>query len=274
MMVLSAVLLVISFVALAAMVGRVNQLGSQTASESRKVILDEVGPLADSMNAAIRGFGGGRTVAATWAVDDTLITGPAGSFTTADVGRRVFLDSASLTAGTTVGSYVSATQVRLNTDLPGTSGTVYIDQFRATAAVTGVVTASRPFFTSADVGQAVTGHANIPNGARIVSVTSSTLATISPVPTAAIAATTTLNIGDFALTSTTTPDTEAAVIGMLEHMQNLLASRGLWMDYEVNCVGADVNRGYAEVRLFDGQVWLEVQSTAEFTRDACAVVTG
>jgi hypothetical protein len=53
MMILTAVILLIGFIALAGMVARVNQLSSQTAIESERIILREVGPLAESMNSAI-----------------------------------------------------------------------------------------------------------------------------------------------------------------------------------------------------------------------------
>jgi hypothetical protein len=53
MMILAAVLLVIGLIALAGMVARVNQLGSQTAVEADKAILGEVGPLQDSLDASV-----------------------------------------------------------------------------------------------------------------------------------------------------------------------------------------------------------------------------
>ncbi|MFA5944909.1 MAG: hypothetical protein WC876_10640 [Candidatus Thermoplasmatota archaeon] len=50
MMILAAVLLVIGLIALAGMVARVNQLGSQTSVEADKAILNEVTPLQDSID--------------------------------------------------------------------------------------------------------------------------------------------------------------------------------------------------------------------------------
>lgn len=53
MMILAAVLLVIGLIALAGMVARVNQLGSQTTVESNKAILGEVSPLAAALDVAV-----------------------------------------------------------------------------------------------------------------------------------------------------------------------------------------------------------------------------
>ena len=53
MMILAAVLLVIGLIALAGMVARVNQLGSQTSVEADKAILDEVPPVKDAIDASI-----------------------------------------------------------------------------------------------------------------------------------------------------------------------------------------------------------------------------
>lgn len=53
MMMLSAILLLIGFVALAGMMARVNQLATQTTSESTRLILGEVGPVRRSLDDAV-----------------------------------------------------------------------------------------------------------------------------------------------------------------------------------------------------------------------------
>jgi hypothetical protein len=57
MMMLSAILLVIGFIALVGLVSRVNQLGARTSTETEQPILDKVGPLAEAIDAAVAKLG-------------------------------------------------------------------------------------------------------------------------------------------------------------------------------------------------------------------------
>ena len=117
MMVLAAVLLVIGLIALAGMVSRVNQLGSQTGVESDKAILDEVVPLQDAIDKAIstlqrRTFTG--TIAAT---TPTTVTSTTSIFADSDVGLNVTITTAgsttALPAGTKIASVTSPTVATL-----------------------------------------------------------------------------------------------------------------------------------------------------------------
>src|SRR5687768_18565674 len=74
MMVLAAVLLVIGLIALAGMVARVNQLGSQTAVESNQAILGELAPLSDAIDTSVTTLQTSRTVEASYVLGSTAIT--------------------------------------------------------------------------------------------------------------------------------------------------------------------------------------------------------
>lgn len=209
MMMLSAVVLLVGFLALAGMVSRVNQLGTQTGTESRQAVLDESGPLGRAIDASIARLAN-RTATA-------CCTWPSG----------------------------------------------------------GPITASSAMFSAADIGLSVNGT-GIPAGAKITSVTSSTKAVVTPVPTVARATATTLNIWrpGFALKTTTTPTVETAVVSALEQMQLMEAGRGLWMDWELTCVGGDASKGQVVASLSDATVWFQVKSLATFPRADCSSVKG
>lgn len=96
MMILSAVILVLAFIALAGMVARVSQLASQTTSENDRVILSDVAPLATALDASIcrlkDSTTASRTVASvTVTSGSTAVSQPAATanFATADVGMAV-----------------------------------------------------------------------------------------------------------------------------------------------------------------------------------------
>jgi hypothetical protein len=301
MMILAAVLLVIGLIALAGMVARVNQLGTQTGVEADKAILDEVTPIQDALDAGIGDLRGGRSFTACWGLTTatTQVTTTTAQFSQQDEGRHV--TGTNIPAQTYILDYRSPTLVILSaaTTSPGAQGscssgygegTLAVDQFTgiATASAIGctvctsTVTASSGFFLtspslleSPDIGKRVTG-AGLPEGATVSAVTSSTVATLN-CPTACTAvASSTMSIGRFALTPTTAPTLERAVVGMLEQLQRIETSHGIWMDYQLTCVAADPARGQVIVHLSDGTVWVEVRSSVTFTRDGgtCATVTG
>jgi Tfp pilus assembly protein PilV len=208
MMMLSAVVLLVGFLALAGMVSRVNQLGTQTGTESRQAVLDESVPLKRS-------------------VDNGL----------ARLANRTFTTCCTWTA-------------------------------------TGVVTASSDIFSAADIGLTAKGG-NLAAGTQIASVASARTATVTPVPAAqATAATLNLWRPGFALKATTSPTAETAATQLLEQMQLVEAGHGLWMDWQITCVGADPAKGQAIVALSDATVWIELRSTVTFPRSACTTVTG
>jgi regulator of extracellular matrix RemA (YlzA/DUF370 family) len=209
MMMLSAVVLLVGFLALAGMVSRVNQLGTQTGTESRQAVLDESGPLKRS-------------------IDNGL----------ARLANRTLTTCCTWTAA-------------------------------------GVITASSDIFSAADIGLTAKGG-NIASGSKITAVASPRTATVTPVPAGAQASATTLNLWrpGFALKATTSPTAETAAIQMLEQLQLVEAGHGLWMDWQVTCVGADPTKGQAIVALSDATVWIELRSTVTFPRSDCTLVTG
>lgn len=88
MMILSAIVLLVGFIALAGLVSRVNQLAAQTATESRQAILDQVAPLAEAIDSGIAELNGTSFLGNTTA-GRTYVTTPANAFTAGDVGRRL-----------------------------------------------------------------------------------------------------------------------------------------------------------------------------------------
>jgi Tfp pilus assembly protein PilV len=292
MMILSAVILLIGFVALAGMMGRVNQLGSQTSTENEQALLKEVGPMADTLENAISGLLGSRTVSACWHAGSLTVyaAGSASSFFPEDIDRHV--TGANLATSTTVATYESASRITLTTlptgaasasDVGCTSfgasyrvGTLTFNQFTGSATAsaigcttcTSTVTVSSPatgFFetgaSSSDIGQRITSP-SLPPGAYISAVASATSATIScPVACIALAAGTTFTIGDFALSATTTPTIGSAVTTVLETLDTLSASHGVLMDYTITCVGGTAT---VEVWLSDGVLQVAINPRATF----------
>ncbi|MHB1261556.1 MAG: hypothetical protein ACYC2H_07550 [Thermoplasmatota archaeon] len=153
MMILAAVLLVIGLIALAGMVARVNQLGSQTTVEADKVLLRDVSPVNEVIDSSI---------------------------------CRIII---------------------------------------------------RPTLPTPDCGPATLRHFN--------------------------------------LTETSYIRAEDAVKAMLEQVQRVEASHGIWMDYVITCDGADAAKGLVIAHLSDGTIWVEVRSSVYFPRASCASdVTG
>ena len=111
MMILAAVLLVIGLIALAGMVARVNQLGSQTAVESDKAILDEVTPLQNTLDTSVSRLVK-RTFSATTAVTGNLITATSATFSQSDIGLNV--TGPGLPTNTHILSVTSSTVAVLN----------------------------------------------------------------------------------------------------------------------------------------------------------------
>lgn len=238
MMILSAVILLIGFIALAGMVSRVSQLGSQTTIESEQAILGEVGPLADSMNMAIcrlKESTDSRTLIGNAVTDDgspvvTFLTNPNPAFSAADIGMVV-------------------------------SGTGILPSSRIVA-----VTA-----TSITLTEAATADSP-PAGTQI--------RFISCLPPGA---TTTFDLG-----LATSPTLDEAVTNVLEHLQALEASHGLFMDWTIGCFDLDgdnndpvtnpdpddIAAGQVTAHLWDGTVWLEVKSSVMFQRSTCTSITG
>ena len=103
MMILAAVLLVIGLIALAGMVARVNQLGSQTAIESNQAILGELAPLSDAIDAGVAGLKTFSPVTATWSPGTTIEDS---EFTAADVGKAI--TGPGIPAGTRIIGFTAA----------------------------------------------------------------------------------------------------------------------------------------------------------------------
>jgi len=135
MMILSAVVLLVGFVALAGMVARVNQLGTQTTTESRKSVLTESTSLQDGLDLMLSSTArrvATVTVAVTSGVVTATVTSPAnppGFFSVADVGMPIAeCTSVAMTtcggqshvpAGTTITGVASPTSATLS---GGTAG--------------------------------------------------------------------------------------------------------------------------------------------------------
>lgn len=117
MMVLAAVLLVIGLIALAGMVSRVNQLGSQTGVESDKAILEEVVPLQDAIDTTLstlqrRTFTG--TVTAATSTTPAKVTSTSGAiFADSDVGLNI--------TGTGVNAHIASVTSSTVASLSGTA---------------------------------------------------------------------------------------------------------------------------------------------------------
>src|SRR5688572_20904166 len=128
MMVLAAVLLVIGLIALAGMVSRVNQLGSQTGVESDKAILEEVVPLQDAIDTTLstlqrRTFTG--TITAATSTTPAKVTSTSGAiFADSDVGLNI--TGTGVSSGTQLGSVTSSTVATLTRTATAGSGTFAI----------------------------------------------------------------------------------------------------------------------------------------------------
>ncbi|HUR25156.1 MAG TPA: hypothetical protein VM327_03970 [Candidatus Thermoplasmatota archaeon] len=122
MMMLSAIVLLVGFVALAGMVARVNQLGNQTGIEARHAILDQVDPMSDAIDRGIATLGK-RTVAVGLTSGSTTVTAPVGSFSAFDVGLNI--TGIGIPAGTKVSSVPSTSSAILSAaaTAPGVSVT-------------------------------------------------------------------------------------------------------------------------------------------------------
>lgn len=122
MMILAAVLLVIGLIALAGMVARVNQLGSQTAVEADKPILGEVGPLSDALETGLFVLADARPVTG-------ITTAVASTSLTFDSGDPILADE--------VGSAIQGTGIQPGTTIVAVSGTTATLSAPATVAVSG-----------------------------------------------------------------------------------------------------------------------------------------
>lgn len=115
MMMLSAVVLLVGFLALTGMVARVNQLGTQTGTEARQAVLDEAGPMQRSMdNALARLSNRTFTTCCTWT--GGTLTSSTAIFTAADVGLTVKGGSGggTLPRGTVITAITSSTVAKIN----------------------------------------------------------------------------------------------------------------------------------------------------------------
>jgi hypothetical protein len=137
MMVLAAVLLVIGLIALAGMVARVNQLGSQTAVESNQAILGELPPLADAVEDGVIGLMDARAIPSTTltAASPAISTTTPLAFTSSDIGLAV--TGTGLPAGARILSVESPTDATLTA--PATQSgvvTVSVGRFALTSSST------------------------------------------------------------------------------------------------------------------------------------------
>lgn len=273
MMILAAVLLVIGLIALAGMVARVNQLGTQTGVEADKAILDEVTPIQDALDGGIADLRGGRTInTGVRTSGSSVIESTVAAFVPQDVGRHI--TGTGIQPGAMITGYTSATKITINSTAGAPSATdVTFNIGLLTTGVTlsgsSTVSSTVPFFVAGDIGKAISGN-GIPADARILTRTSNTQVVISAPATATAASGAQLSVGRFALSEDSVPTLERAVIAMLEQLQRIESSHGIWMDYEVTCgltLGvADPTKGQAVVHLSDGTVWVEVRSSVYFLR--------
>lgn len=94
MMVLAAVILLLAFVALAGMVARVAQLASQTTAEKDKALLDEIGPLSQSLDASICQLKASTIttktgITATWTSGSMALSNLNPDLTASDIGMTI-----------------------------------------------------------------------------------------------------------------------------------------------------------------------------------------
>jgi hypothetical protein len=125
MMMLSAVVLLVGFLALTGMVARVNQLGTQTGTEARQAVLDEAGPLQRSIdNGLARLSNRTFTNCCTWTA--SKITSTTAIFTAADVGLTVKGGSGAgtLPRGTVITAITSSTVASINVTSTLTQGSL------------------------------------------------------------------------------------------------------------------------------------------------------
>jgi hypothetical protein len=108
-MMLSAIVLLVGFIALAGMVARVNQVAQQTTAEGRQAILDEAGPLQDAIDTSL-GSLAKRTATATIGPSPftaLTVTSPTQFFSNADVGLEV--SGGTIPAGAKIATVISPT---------------------------------------------------------------------------------------------------------------------------------------------------------------------
>jgi hypothetical protein len=113
MMMLSAIVLLIGFVALAGMVSRVNQLGSKTTTESHQTIIDEVTPLQAILDSSLSGLAKrvSATNGATLTSGSTTVTMGAAFFAKSDVG--LLITGTRIPANTIIVAVASSTQATM-----------------------------------------------------------------------------------------------------------------------------------------------------------------
>jgi hypothetical protein len=126
-MVLAAVLLVIGLIALAGMVSRVNQLGSQTAVEADKAVIDEVLPLQHSLDLTVSTLASRNVTlvsSVTAPLGVTTIRAASGTFADTDVGLRI--SGTGITVATKIASVTSSEYAVLNRSATMTVGQTYV----------------------------------------------------------------------------------------------------------------------------------------------------
>lgn len=128
-MILAAVLLVIGLIALAGMVARVNQLGSQTAVESNKAILGELSPLSAALDSGVQTLALKRDVLTVGrTVGSVTLAGPGtNGFVAADVGSAV--TGTGIPAGATIVAVTAGSATISAAALTTGSGTVAVGPF-------------------------------------------------------------------------------------------------------------------------------------------------
>lgn len=118
MMILSAVILLLAFIALAGMVARVSQLAARTTAESDRVILSDVAPLADAIDESICRLKSSATTTlqatgTDWTSGATTITGVTGvSLASTHVG--MFVVGNGLPSGTRILAVLSASSATIS----------------------------------------------------------------------------------------------------------------------------------------------------------------
>lgn len=276
MMILSAVLLVIGFIALTGMVARVNQLGTETTTESERAILSEVGPLVDAIDGGIADLRGARDVSIT-AKDTTVMKITVSSATPLvqqDVGRHIASATANcVPTGSTITAVLSDTTATVSGTLassPACTATVGAVLTGRTTINSKTIQSTVGVFSIDDVGSAISGN-GIPALSYVVQYNSTTAVMINQRATVTAASGVTLTMGPFALGSGTTPNLETAITTLMERLADGEARRGFFLDYSicrdvagacVACASGQTGRVWAD--LWDGTVWVQVRSSVTF----------
>jgi hypothetical protein len=143
MMILSAVILILAFIALAGMVARVQQLAGRTTSESDLVILSDVAPLSASIDSAICRL-----------KDSTLATrGPIASVTVTGAAMTTITQPATNAdfSSQDIGMGVTGSGITLGTRIVAVSGdTATISQPGTTTPTTLTFVSCLPFGDSTE----------------------------------------------------------------------------------------------------------------------------